>query len=214
MSTQLDSGEGLHARRDAHPLQLFYDRHAVRAYASTVVDQRSIRALLDVAVHAPTAVDEEPWRFLIIQDREVLRELSDRAKADAIANAAEQGNILKPPGAAGDGMRSMLANPDFNVFYDAGTLIVICANISTPFVVADCWLAAENLMLAATALGLGTCVIGFAADALNAPDVKRRLNIPRDVVVVAPIIVGHPRGETPPVVRRAPVILEWVRESD
>ncbi|MFX8160667.1 nitroreductase family protein, partial [Acinetobacter baumannii] len=56
---------------------------------------------------------------------------------------------------------------DFNVFYNAGTLIVIYGKPMGPFVVADCWLAAENLMLAACAMGLGTCVIGLAVAALN-----------------------------------------------
>jgi nitroreductase len=78
------------------------------------------------------------------------------------------------------------------------------------FVTADCWLAAENLMLAACAMGLGTCCIGFAVPVLNAPDVKRELGIPADVTAVAPIIVGVPRDATPPVPRKGPDVLRWV----
>ena len=51
---------------------------------------------------------------------------------------------------------------------------------------ADCWLAAENLMLAATAKGLGTCCIGFAVGILNTEEVKRELGIPEDGAAVAP----------------------------
>ena len=43
--------------------------------------------LLDAAVHAPTAMHQEPWKFVVIQDRALLRRLSDRAKALAIAQA-------------------------------------------------------------------------------------------------------------------------------
>ena len=78
------------------------------------------------------------------------------------------------------------------MFYDAGTLIAIGAKPLGPFVVADCWLAAENLMLAACALGLGTCCIGAAVGALNSPDTKSELAIPSDVEIVAPIVVGMP----------------------
>ena len=99
------------------------------------------------------------------------------------------------------------SQPGFNVFYDAGTLIVICARPLGPFVVADCWLAAENLMLEARGRGLGSCVIGSAVAALNEPATKRDLGIPADSTAVAPLIVGTPRGglaEEPPPAARDP----------
>jgi nitroreductase len=102
-----------------------------------------------------------------------------------------------------------VARPDFDIFYHAGTLIVICAKPAGPFVVADCWLAAENLMLAACALGIGSCVIGFAVSALNTPEWKTALGVPEEMTAVAPIIVGIPNGDTPPVSRKAPEILSW-----
>jgi nitroreductase len=142
----------------------------------------------------------------------LLWRLSDRAKQMAIDSAAMHENILKPPGAAGDGIASPLADPGFNIFYDAGTLVVICAAPKNEFVAADCWLAAENLMLAACAAGMGTCCIGFAVPVLNAPDVKTELGIPADVRAIVPIIVGVPRGEALPVPRKAPVILKWIHE--
>jgi nitroreductase len=104
-----------------------------------------------------------------------------------------------------------LSRPDFNVFYDAGTLILICARPVSRFVSADCWLAAENLMLAACGMGLGTCLVGGAIAALNMPDVKAELAIPAGVELIAPIIVGVPRGTVAPTSRRSPEILSWVR---
>jgi nitroreductase len=47
------------------------------------------------------------------------------------------------------------------------------------------WLAAENLMLAAHAMGLGTCVIGSAVPALNTPKSKAELNIPSECTAIA-----------------------------
>ncbi|GBL46905.1 nitroreductase [Sulfuriferula multivorans] len=101
------------------------------------------------------------------------------------------------------------ANPDFNIFHDAGTLIVICAKPSSPFVEADCWLAAENLMLAACAIGLGSCVIGSSVAALNLPEVKAELGIPAEFNAVAPLIVGVLSGETAATSRKEPLILSW-----
>ena len=78
---------------------------------------------------------------------------------------------------------------------------------------ADCWLAAENLMLAAYALELGSCCIGLAVPVFNDAGVKVELGIPADVVAVAPIIVGVPTGATPAVSRKPTDILHWARRQ-
>ena len=169
--------------------------------------------MLDAAVHAPTAMHQEPCRFAIVQDRAVLQALSDRAKEMARAAAISHSLLLRPPGAAGVGVASPLADPAFNIFYDAGTLVVICANPSNDLVAADCWLAAENLMLAAVAHGLGTCCIGFAIAALNTPEGKKQAGIPADLTAFAPIIVGVPRGVVSPVPRKPPAVVSWIRAT-
>src|ERR1035437_6522422 len=133
--------------------EVLYRRRAVRAYKADVIEEHRLKKLLDAAVHAPTARHQEPWQFVVVQNRELLKRISDRAKELARANAAHHGNVLKPPGSPGDGVVSPLADPDFNIFYDAGTLVVICARLTPEFfspdswpahsfVVADCWLAA------------------------------------------------------------------------
>jgi nitroreductase len=101
-------------------------------------------------------------------------------------------------------------SPDFNIFYDADTLIIICGRTSEPFYAADCWLAAENLMLAACAMGLGSCVIGSAVEAFNTTDIRRKLIIPEDFTVVAPIVLGYPNDESPPTLRKAPLIFTTI----
>ena len=74
-----------------------------------------------------------------------------------------------------------------------------------------CWLAADSLILAAPAIRLGTCCIGFALPALHTPEVKYQLGIPDGTDAVAAIIVGFPRGETPAVARKAPHVLRWLK---
>lgn len=203
-----------HARATT-PLDIFQvvrARRAVRAYSPEVIDEPTIHTLLDAAVQAPTAVHLEPWAFTIVQDRATLGRISDRAKALLTAGVAHS-RPDRGPGTVAERHLALLTDPGFNIFYDAGTLIVICARPLGPFVTADCWLAAENFMLAACGLGLGTCVIGLAVAALNTPEVKAELAIPSDVTAVAPIIVGVPSSPPPPVSRKAPVILSWRRPA-
>lgn len=199
-----------HSSSEYDVLHAIYRRRAVRAYQAEQPDQATIGELLQAAVQAPTAMHLEPWAFAVVQNRALLKRWSDRAKA----------MLLEPPGAVGwgslpprhrDDHAGRLADPDFNIFYDAGTLIVVCRRTHGPFAEADCWLAAENLMLAAAARGLGTCVIGFAVPVLNTREVRLELDIPDEGAAVAPILLGLPRGETPPVPRRPPQMLRWIR---
>jgi nitroreductase len=191
-------------------LDAIFMRRSVRAYHRRKIDDATVRALLDAAVQAPTAVHMEPWAFGVIQDDAMLRRYSDLAKASWIEEAAKYRDLHHVPVAA-SGFAARLADPAFSIFYDAGTLIVIYAKPMGPFVVPDCWLAAENLMLAACALGLGTCCIGSAVAALNTPEAKAELHVPADVTAVVPIVVGVPAGGAAGVSRREPEILFWKR---
>jgi len=184
-------------------MDAIYHRRAVRDYTPRNIDQAIIRTLLRAAVHAPTAVHEEPWAFVVVQDKSILNRLSDNVK-ELLAHGTDP---IHPPG--GGHTPDRFTTPEFNAFYNAGTLIVICGKPLGPFVVSDCWLAAENLMLAACANGLGTCVIGLSVTALNTPEWKKELSIPAQMTAFAPIIVGVPAGETPAVPRKPPEILAW-----
>jgi nitroreductase len=178
-------------------------RRSVRCYAEGTLDRHTVQTLLEAAVHAPTAMHEEPWAFAVVQDRQLLKQLSDLAKPLFV----EEVRHRNAKGA--NNSFEHFTREDFDVFHGAGTLIIICAKTVSPFVAADCWLAAENLMLAACAMGLGSCVIGSSVAALNIFKVKNDLGIPHEYTVVAPIVVGVPAGETPATTRKEPLVLSW-----
>jgi nitroreductase len=195
-------------------LDVIFMRRSVRAYTPQSLDESTIRALLDAAVQAPTAMHAEPWAFVVIQDRQALKRISDRAQGSWVKEAAHYRDLhLGVDAKMASAFAERFASPDFCVFYDASTLIAIGARPLGPFVVADCWLAAENLMLAACALGLDTCCIGSAVPALNSPDTKSELAIPSDVEIIAPIIVGVAREAAIDVSRKNPAIVSWTRSD-
>ena len=178
-------------------------RRSVRAYTQDKVGHNAVQTLLEAAVRAPTAMQEEPWAFVVIQNQQVLKQLSDRAKPifiEEVRHRNAQGTSHS---------FQHFDKPDFDVFHGANTLVVICAKPSGLFVVADCWLAAENLMLAACDMRLGTCVVGSVASVLNIRKVKSELGIPDEYAAIAPIIVGVPSEETAPTSRKEPLILSW-----
>ncbi len=188
-------------------IDAIYKRRAIRNYTPDLVNEANIHPLLYAAVQAPTAMHEEPWAFAVIQDKKLLDQLSEDAKELVWEEA--KGSDTHP---AKHSIK-MVSNPEFNVFYNATTLIVIYGKPMGPFVAADCWLAAQNLMLAACAAGLGSCVIGFAVSALNTPEWKKELGVPQEYTAYAPIIIGKPAGETLTSPRKPPDVIVWKKAS-
>ena len=182
--------------------EAIFTRRAVRAYAAAKVNEEIVRSLLRAAVQAPSAMNRQPWLFAIVQDREQLKRYSDRAKAMVLAQMAGD------PKAAH--YEDRLKSPAFDIFYGVSTLVVIGAADRGPYTDADCWLAAQNLMLTACEAGLGSCCIGFAIPLLNTPEVKAELGFPPAGAAIAPLIVGYPAAEpSPPVPRSEPRVVSW-----
>jgi nitroreductase len=177
-------------------------RRSTREYTTEPVDERTIRRLIDAAVHAPSATNGQPWTFTVVRDRELLDRISTAAKAHMLTTLD-----ASPP--KSDRRQASLSDPDFHIFYHAPALILISGVGQRPWVVEDCALAAENLMLAAHGAGLGSCWIGYAQGYLNTPEGKEALGLPGTCAPVAPLIVGHPSAVPAPVARREPEI-RWI----
>jgi nitroreductase len=178
-----------------------HGRRAIRDYTDEPVDRVTVNQLIQAAVQAPSAMNLQPWAFVVVQDNALLKHFSDRAKVLAT-------EVMGAASMLGE-LRSALTDQTFNIFYNAGTLILICAKPVGEHPDWDCCLAAQNLMLAAHDLGLGTCPIGLAWPLFERPEVQQEMNIPLDYMPVLPIIVGYPSKPAPPVARNSPEILFW-----
>ena len=181
--------------------EAIYTRRATREFTAAAVDEKTIRELIDAAVQAPSAVNQQPWFFSVIRDKAMLARISRESKAHMLK--------ASPLGLVSHHFEQILNDPNFDIFYHAPVLIVISSVAQIPWAVEDCALAAENLMLAARAAGLGTCWIGFAQTWLGTPEGKAAIELPATCVPIAPIIVGHPKAAPPPVPRKTAEI-RWI----
>jgi nitroreductase len=181
--------------------EAIYTRRAVREFTGQAVDQTIIRDLIDAAVQAPSAVNEQAWLFSVVRDKAILDWISDESKAHMLQNP--------PRGIRPQDIQELTDNRQFNIFYHAPVLIVISSVTDNQWAIENCSLAAQNLMLSACAAGLGTCWIGFAQSWLGTPDGRKAIGLQIGCVPVAPIIVGHPKFAPPPVHRKQPAI-RWI----
>lgn len=206
MSVQVEEpSESPQISRDENIFSVIRNRRATRSYLSKPVSREIIKSLIELSIQAPSAMNLQPWSFVVIQNPTVLKDISDRTKKKLFNNPG----VSKEFSVHG---HQYLNDSHFNIFYDAPALIVICAKeegddrFSSE---ADCYLAGENLMLSATGMGLATCPIGLAIDVLNEPGWKKRLGIPGTFTPVLPIIVGYASEALPPVHRNPPII-KWI----
>jgi len=182
--------------------EAIYTRRSIRAYERKPVDRALVQQLIEAAVQAPCGMGAQPWTFAVIEDAAILADLDARTKAHML------GLIDSIPQLAP--YRSTLEDPKYSLLYGAPTLVLICAKPdASPTAVNDCALAAENLMLAARGLGLGTCWMGFVTVYLGTAEGGKRFGIPEGHQVVAPIVVGHPTVKFAAVNRTPPDLLFW-----
>jgi len=186
--------------------EAIYGRRAIRSYAAEPLSSTLIDDLIDAAIQAPSAMDLEPWAFVVVEGAARLKALSGRVKEHITPHDL-------PPGIAAQ-VQAMLAAPDFNVFHNAPTLVVICATSDAPQAIEDCSLAAENFMLTAYAVGLGTCPIGFARPWLRREETKRELGIDPRYVPVFALVVGHPAEHPVSPGRKAPIVIRATSQPE
>ena len=182
-------------------IQAIYHRRAIRDYTDAPVTAEDINFVVNAAVQAPNAMDKQRWAFVIIRNPALLERISTEAKALTLSMLGHDPHLAP--------FREHLQSAHFNIFYNAPVLILVCGTADDAFVEHDCCLAAQNLMLAAHARGLGTCWIGFAEAWLSQLQAKKEIGIPAHYRPIAPIIIGHPRAQPPAPPRHRPDIL-WI----
>jgi len=182
-------------------LDAIKDRRAVREFTGTPVSRTAIERLIGTAILAPSAMNLQPWAFAAISDREKIEALGKRVKGWLLENLEQ--TSLDPS------LRKLIEPEEYRLFHGAPAMVLVLAKSVDTQAAEDCCLAAQNLMLAARDQGLGTCWIGLSRPWFNLAAVKHELGLPKQLEVVAPIILGYPKG-WPESHGRRPAEIHWV----
>jgi nitroreductase len=184
---------------------LLKNRRSIRSYQERPVSVQAIQEMIDESTLAPSAGNEQPWKFVIINDKEMIKTLSDESKKNILAR------IAASPDDYAKKYQRMLQNESFNVFYNAPCVVMILGLSSLKNLYVDCALAASYFMMAAVSRGLGTCWVNLGTEIYD-PEMLHELGIPDNCTIVAPIILGYPARIPPAPKRKEPAILKIITQ--
>ena len=142
-----------------------HTRRSIRSYTEEPVSERELHALLDAAMIAPSAGNARPWQFIVVDDPALLKQ-------------------------------APIINPYAGMAPKAPVGIVVCGDRDAEkykgFWVQDCSAAIQNLLLAATGLGLGAVWTGIYPVEERVTGFQRLLGLPETIIPLALIVIGHP----------------------
>tara|TARA_B100000614_G_scaffold250694_1_gene261241 strand:+ start:607 stop:1173 length:567 start_codon:yes stop_codon:yes gene_type:complete len=183
---------------------LIKNRRSVRKFTDKQVDIEIVKELIRQSTFAPSAGNEQPWKFIVVNDKSMIQKISDESKKNILAR------VEANPDDYAKKYRGMLRKETFNVFYNAPCLVMILGEAGLKNLLVDCALAASYFMMAAAARGLGTCWVNLGTQ-IHDPAMKKALGIPDDCDIVAPIILGYPEKIPPVPGRKEPDMLKIIQ---
>ncbi len=154
-------------------LKIIKSRRSIRKYKPNPVPGHLLNKVLEAARWAPSAMNRQPWHFIVVLDENTKRKVAKYSKLYFVGNR----HVNQAP-----------------------VVIIVCGKVrGNKWAEIDCALASENIMLEAHSLGLGTCFIGaFKEDKL-----KEILKIPEEVKIIGLITLGYPDGKASETLRKS-----------
>jgi nitroreductase len=190
------------------------ERRSIRAFKSEPVARKTIEEMLNLVIKAPSAINLQPWEFIVVMgeekerlSRKLIKSYKEKQISCSPGNVKPLADTFSKRGLASvELMTPSLAKmgQEFNRFinegscnfYGAPTAVILCLdNAFSKARLVDVGIAVGYFVLIAQSMGLGTCTIGL----INAyeDDIKEMLNIPENKDVVIGIALGYPDLESP-----------------
>jgi nitroreductase len=168
-------------------IKVINSRRSIRRYKAEQIKDTELQEILNSALYAPNAVNQQKWHFTVIQNKDMLSRMVGIIKENIINSQNEF-------------LSKRASDPGYNTFYNAPTVIMISGDEKAMQIQIDCGLAAENIALAAESLNIGSCIItssGFLFMSQKGMDLKKELGIPEGYNHICTIALGYKDSENP-----------------
>lgn len=166
-------------------LQVIKNRRSIKQFRFEQISDAELQAILEAAIAAPSAMNQQKWHFTVIQDRKVIDEIV-KAIIEAYQNSGNEFMMKK------------VKDPLYDTFYYAPTVIFVSADPNAPWIHLDCGMAIQNMLLAAESLGLGSCAIASANVVFkNNCGFEEKLQFPAGYQYVCAVAIGYINGAKP-----------------
>jgi nitroreductase len=191
-------------------------RRSIREFLDKPVEKQLINEIILAGRYAPSAKNDQPWRFIVITDKERIANLSKDVKAQILSILKKRFILqffykqLRKKETVGFLYAAAMAPKDM-IFFNAPALILILTK-DKQFYDESCACCAQNMMLAAHSLKLGSCWIGFANFLNQNKKVLKELQVPKGYHISAALIFGHPKKQPKTGTIRKPMadVIHWI----
>jgi nitroreductase len=179
-------------------------RRAIRAYESKPVPREILDAIIEAGNEAPSAMNSQPWRFVVVQDAAARKKLLAAAMPKA-KSITEKVKDIDPE--RYEAIKKRYAELPDPVYYSAPAIVFVIGR--GMYADHSCPLACENMMLAAYSLGIGSCWVGFGAMVTDDPEVRGLLELQEGEAIYGPILLGYPKAHPPRPPKKDPTV-KWL----
>jgi nitroreductase len=182
-------------------LKVIKSRRSIRKYKAEQIADSELQQILESAIYAPNAMNQQKWHFSVIQDKEVIDRMVDIIKENIMNSDIEF-------------LKGRASTPDYHTFHHAPTVVMVSGEENTKFIQIDCGLAAENIALSAASLGIGSCVITspdllFMSEKGNA--MKKELGFPDGYQYICTVTLGYRDCENPDAPPRNKEVISYIK---
>ncbi|MBN2735244.1 MAG: nitroreductase family protein [Methanomicrobiaceae archaeon] len=183
-------------------LDAIMTRRSVRKFEDRQIPDEILEKIILAGTYAPSALGIQPWAFVVVQDQGFLKKVSEYCIPILLSHMKGSGEGMSQI------FKEMLESKNFSLYYNAPTVILIVGQSKNRFKDIDCSLCAENMMLAAHALGIGSCFVGATDPAYENKELMAGFKIPEGYSPIGTIVFGYPletpeaEGKIPPKIVR------------
>lgn len=188
--------------------ELIKTRRSVRKYHPKPVPKALMEKIVEAGIRAPSSMNRQPWRFVVVSDPAVKKTLTEEAKKE-LRKFLETEEAKKKWGEGVERFKKRAESPEDILFYNAPSIIFVIQTKDIGNQYFDYGLATQNILLCAHSLGLGSVPVGLARPMGQSPLVQKTLGLTPNEKIIIAIPIGY-ADETPPETERDFGAVTWI----